>query len=292
MNLRDSYWRSNERWHLGTCMPSRVFGEDGYIPTSQPNIIDLSLRTDPHCPHTGHQLGGLRQLNKLQSLRWQRIVTSKELELAIECLEHNSRTLKLLDLEFVPTIMSTSFITAVRKLAHLRVLSLGEFRFTQFIDAALCLSALHLRSLTLRNCPHQLLLLQVLASLNEPLPLKHFEIALDEVHSTDALSETAENALYSFLGSFDTLEHLHLLVSNPRRYGRYLQVTKNHPLLKSFIYHTRSYVMGPTRSQSTLCMPVHLLADLGSVLSESVLQSIGLCLSPVTAVSYSFLVNH
>lgn len=252
----------------------------------QSNIVDLSLRTDPHCPRTGLRLGGLRQLKKLRSLRWQRIVTPIELDLAAMCLEHNSQTLELLDLEFGPSIKFTSFMATVGKLSRLRALSLEQFRFTEFIDAALSLSALRLRSLTLRDCPHQLLLLQVLSGLNDPIPLQHFEIALDETHDTDALSEAADHVLHYFLRSFNTLEHLHILVSNPRNIQRYFQVVQNHPFLKCFVYHTRSYIIGPRRSQSTLQMPLYLLTDLGSVLSNSVLQNIGLCLSPISAVSW------
>ncbi|EED22735.1 hypothetical protein TSTA_062230 [Talaromyces stipitatus ATCC 10500] len=283
-----SFW-----WHLGTCLPSHVLDEDGYIPRFQYNIRDLSLRTDPHCPHAGLRLKGLRHLKKLRSLRWQQIVTSEELELVVGCLENNSRSLELIDLEFAPEIRSTPFMDTINNLADLHTLSLGNFRFTEFIKAAFTLSISRLRSLTLRSCPHQLVVLQILSQLNDPILLQHFEIALDEAHGIDTLSEAADHALYSFLESFHTLEHLHILVSNPRNMEKYFQAVKHHPSMKCFVYHTRSYVMDPRRSESTLHMPVYLLADLGLALSSGAIQNLGLCLSPITAkaVFQSFLPN-
>ncbi|PCG88103.1 Hypothetical protein PENO1_112120 [Penicillium occitanis (nom. inval.)] len=203
-------------WHLGTCLPPHVLDEDGYIPTCQGNIQDLSLRTDPNCPHGG-RVTGLRQLRKLQSLRWQQIVTTEDLNLIVECLEHNCRTLNVVDLDVASELDFSHLLVAVSKLSRLHALSLGNFKFTEFIDAASILSASKLRSLTLRNCPYQLLLLQILSGLQRPIPLRHFEIALDERHDSDSNSAATNNALFAFLGSFDSLEHLHILVSNPSR---------------------------------------------------------------------------
>lgn len=86
-----------------------------------------------------------------------------------KCLENNSETLELLDLEFAPDIKSTPFLDMIRRLSGLHTLSLGSFRFTEFINAAVILSNLRLRSLTLRDCPYQLVLLQILAGLKEPI---------------------------------------------------------------------------------------------------------------------------
>ncbi|KUL81764.1 hypothetical protein ZTR_09249 [Talaromyces verruculosus] len=248
-------------WHLGTCLPPHVLDEDGYIPTCQGNIQDLSLRTDPNCPHGG-RVTGLRQLRKLQSLRWQQIVTTEDLSLIVECLEHNCRTLNVVDLEVASELDFGHLLVAVSKLSRLHALSLGNFRFTEFIDAASILSVSKLRSLTLRNCPYQLLLLRILSGLQKPIPLRHFEIALDERHDSD--SATTNNALFAFLESFDSLEHLHILVSNPTRMER-------------------SYLTNARRSETTLHVPVYLLSGLGLALSGDALQNIGLCLSPVTA---------
>jgi hypothetical protein len=215
-------------------------------------------------------------------------VTTEELRLLEECLDNNSGTLELLDLEFAPDVKSTAFLAKIRKLPELHTLSLGSFRFAEFINAAFALSGLRLRSLTLRNCPYQLVLLQILSRLKEPIRLQHFEIALDEAHDIDTLSETSDRALSSFLESFDSLEHLHILVSNPRKIEKYFQVIKHHPSLKCFVYHTRSYVMDLRHSESTLHMPVYLLTDLGMALCSGFLTNIGLCLSPISAVRYSF----
>lgn len=214
-------------------------------------------------------------------------MTAEELGLVEKCLENNSETLELLDLEFAPDIKSTPFLDMIRRLSGLHTLSLGSFRFTEFINAAVILSNLRLRSLTMRNCPYQLVLLQILANLKEPIQLHHFEVAVDEAHDIDMLSEASDRALFSFLESFDSLEHLHILVSNPKKLERYFQVTKYHPSLKCFVYHTRSYVMDPRRSESTLQVPVYILADLGMALCRGCLRNIGLCLSPITAVRSS-----
>ena len=201
-----------------------------------------------------------------------------------DCLENNTETLELLDLEFAPDVTSTPFIDTISRLSSLHTLSLGSFRFTEFITAAFTLSNVRLRSLTLRNCAYQVVLLRILSNLKEPMQLHHFEIALDEAHDIDVLSEPSDCALASFLESFNSLECLHILVSNPRKIERYMAMVKHHPSLKCFVYHTRSFVLDPRSSESTLQVPVYLLADLGVDLSGGDLRQLGLCLSPLTAV--------
>ena len=271
-------------WHLHTCLPPLVLDHDGYITLRQANIAHLSLRTDDRCLHTGIRLEGLKKLQSLRSLSWHSIATTLEMETLCECIHLNARRLLELDIGFnkarSPEIPH-SFTKAICE-SMLNRLSLVNCRLDRMLEIRFLPRSL--RSLTLRDCPHQLELLQSLTSSITPVELDSFEISFDDLTHT---KRSKDHPVVAFLLSFQTLRHLHLLVTNPiPAEGEFLQVIRHHPGLRCLVYHGRQDQ--PVAEFPDLYETHDITFNssyLSQLLANSSLKNLGLCLPPLITVS-------
>ncbi|KAH8691834.1 hypothetical protein BGW36DRAFT_431081 [Talaromyces proteolyticus] len=271
------------QWHMGTCLPAHILDEDGYLTICQQNIQLLSLRVDASCPHAGLRLGGLVAMSNLRSFTLESISTFEELSLVRKCIERNAGNLRVLDLVFTPrfTLVGSTrhLMSALGTLSRLHTLSLTRFPFEKNAENHLCLFLVQLHSLTLRDCPRQMEMLEELSRFRISTQLRYFEISLDELWDS-ALAHTLD----TFLESFNTLEHLHILASNSLTPENHLNPIQHHPLLSCFVYHTRrlfSFQRSPT--EETQDFPVSLFHTLRTTLCKSSIQNLGLCVSPLAA---------
>lgn len=229
-------------------------------------------------------------MENLRSLSWQCISSRNEIELLRKCIHRNMSHLQVLNLSFsrINNFEDSEYdaLVTMSHLSALRDLSLTRFTFKEKTERALKVFMLpHLQSLTLKDCPDQLSVLESLSKLRVPMQLTSFEISFD-----GSTTDQYVHPVVQFLLSFHSLEHLHLLITNstiPEHH--FSQLLANHRSLKCFVHHARN--VSPTPGFNIL-HETHDMAScwffgLRNILGESSLKNLGLCLPPSTAVSSS-----
>ncbi|KAJ5837640.1 uncharacterized protein N7525_002828 [Penicillium rubens] len=248
-------------WRLGTCVPVGVLDQEGYLSQYQQRLTRLSLVTDGTCPETSHRLEGMSRLTCLTAFEWEGLQHPSEVDLLRRCIHQ-------LSIGFVPsafaralcwqslglqrpeledggrgTGVTTNEDTGIANptaLSALSTLSLSKVTLPLDISSGHNAIFYSLRSLTLRDCPNQLHLVQLLSWSQKPLRLTHFEFSFDYL-----LHEPGEgcglSAVMRFLCSFRGLQHLHLRLSNFPSSKSHIQDTIQHhqTTLKSLVYHER-----------------------------------------------------
>jgi hypothetical protein len=294
------------RWRLGTCVPMGVLDQGGYLSRYQRRLTRLSLVTDGTCPHEWHHLEGLSGLSCLTAFEWEGIQHPTEADLLRQCIRHNWSHLDHLSIGFVPSASTRALCweslglqqrelraddAAVEKPAAipaLSTLSLSKVTLSPDLSSEGSSMFCALRALTLRDCPNQLLLLDLLSRSQKPLQLEHFEISFDFL-----LHEAGEGRSYPaiarFLRSFRGLQHLNMRLSNfPASKSRIEDAIRHHrTTLKSLVYHERQ--LAPVDEDGLFednrdVSPVWI-ADLSTIVDLGQVTALALCASPSAAVS-------
>ncbi|KAJ5260657.1 hypothetical protein N7524_008681 [Penicillium chrysogenum] len=259
---------STFEWRLGTCVPAGVLDQEGYLSQYQQRLTRLSLVTDSTCPATSHRLEGISSLTCLTVFEWEGLQHPSEVDLLRRCIRQNWSCLEHLSIGFVPSAFALALcwqslglqrpepedggrgtgvttngdtgISNPTALSALSTLSLSKVTLPLDISSGHHAIFHSLRSLTLRDCPNQLHLVQLLSWSQKPLRLTHFEFSFDYL-----LHELGEgcslSAVVRFLCSFRGLQHLHLRLSNFPSSKSHIQDTILHhqATLKSLVYHER-----------------------------------------------------
>ncbi|CRL31280.1 Cyclin-like F-box [Penicillium camemberti] len=296
-------------WRLGTCVPMGVLDQGGYLSRYQRRLTRLSLVTDGTCPHEWHHLEGLSELSCLTAFEWEGIQHPTEADLLRQCIRHNWSHLDHLSIGFVPSAFAGALCweslglqqrelrvddTVVEKptaVPALSTLLLSKVTLPPDLSSEGISMFCALRALTLRDCPNQLLLLELLSQSRKPLQLEHFEISYDFL-----LHEPGEGRRYSaiarFLRSFRGLQHLHIRLSNfPASKSRIEDAIRHHrTTLKSLVYHERQ--LAPVDEDGLFeddrdVSPVWI-ADLSTIVDLGRVTALALCASPSAASECSF----
>ncbi|KAJ5855206.1 hypothetical protein N7455_009154 [Penicillium solitum] len=295
---------STFEWRLGTCVPMGVLDQGGYLSRYQQRLARLSLVTDGTCPQTWHRLEGLSELSSLTAFEWEGIQHQTEVDLLRQCISHNWSHLDHLSIGFVYSASARALCweslglqglelgvgdigvekpTAVPTLSSL---ALSRVTLPPNLSSENSSIFCSLRALTLRDCPNQLRLLQLLSRSQNPLQLEHFETSLDLL-----LHEPGDgcslSAVVRFLRSFRGLQHLHLRLSNfPASESRIQDAIKHHQTtLKSLVYHERQ--LAPIGEDGLFeddrdVSPVWI-ANLSTIVDLGQVTALALCARPSAA---------
>jgi hypothetical protein len=283
-----------------------VLDQGGYLSRYQQRLARLSLVTDGTCPQTWHRLEGLSELSSLTAFEWEGIQHQTEVDLLRQCISHNWSHLDHLSIGFVYSASARALCweslglqglelgvgdigvekpTAVPTLSSL---ALSRVTLPPNLSSENSSIFCSLRALTLRDCPNQLRLLQLLSRSQNPLQLEHFETSLDLL-----LHEPGDgcslSAVVRFLRSFRGLQHLHLRLSNfPASESRIQDAIKHHQTtLKSLVYHERQ--LAPIGEDGLFeddrdVSPVWI-ANLSTIVDLGQVTALALCARPSAAVS-------
>ncbi|KAJ5366158.1 hypothetical protein N7541_000099 [Penicillium brevicompactum] len=294
---------STFEWHLGTCVPIGVLDRGGYLSRYQRRLTRLSLVTDGTCPHEWHHLEGLSELSCLTAFEWEGIQHPTEADLLRQCIRHNWSHLDHLSIGFVPSAFAGALCwesfglqqrelriddTVVEKSTAVPALStllLSKVTLPPDLSSEGISMFCALRALTLRDCPNQLLLLELLSQSRKPLQLEHFEISYDFLLHEPG--DRSFSAIVRFLRSFRGLQHLNLRLSNfPASKSRIEDAIRHHrTTLKSLVYHERQ--PSPVDEDGVFeddrdVSPVWI-ADLSTIVDLGRVTALALCASPSAA---------
>jgi hypothetical protein len=283
--------------------------EDGFFAAQQGGLRSLSLITDGTCPHAGLRLEGLSQLTSLTDLSWEGIQHPREMAALRRCLQQNRARLMHLSVGFVSSANAPDHFACVlgwagqgpvpgwgsdaargsESFPALCSLSLSNFCFPDLEWKGGAPSLFYrLRKLTLRHCVNQLQLLRSLARSAGALRLRHVEVCSDDLLQGPT-DPSASLAVIDFLLAFRGLQHLHLQVSNfPLSLPGFHDAVRHHQsTLQSIIYHERRLV--PIDNDWTFedvrDVSPNWTREIPQLLYHSASAALGLCLSPVAAVS-------
>ncbi|KAI9784369.1 MAG: hypothetical protein M1816_000893 [Peltula sp. TS41687] len=261
-------------WELGTCVPYKLLGPNGYLPEKQNQIRALTLKTAGMC---GTNMEGesplhLPYFNKLKCFSWAAPRSAVDFEAIQEVLKANSDHLEELYLDlvdwveaddswfndrglwtvprspnfFAQEILGLSSRDEEKKgkvmLPALRDLTLSALSFQSVPKKLACFfnfSALH--SLKLRYCPCTRALLEVLTGAKEGIKLTSLELILFE-DEWDDLEDVAMDPVKPFLESFEGLEDLSLVIVDPMGVedDYWSPIFHHQRTLKRFVYHERA----------------------------------------------------
>ena len=183
------------RWYLGTCIPAGILDKGGSLCQNPESLKHLSLITNGACTHAGCQLEGLSKLTSLKTLMWEGLQSPMEIDALQQCLQQNHLYLRTLSIGMVPTgsLDWQSSIFGFRRLSleekeemePIQFPSLSCLSLSNCILPAAWLRTGHilpfhaLRALTLRDCVHQVHLIQLLSQSSNSICLRHLEICSD-----------------------------------------------------------------------------------------------------------------
>ncbi|OGE46739.1 hypothetical protein PENARI_c124G04245, partial [Penicillium arizonense] len=305
---------STFEWRLGTCVPVGVLDKEGYLSRYQQRLTRLSLVTDGTCPETLHRLEGVSRLSCLTAFEWEGLQHPSEVDLLRQCIRRNWRRLDHLSIGFVPSAFARALcweslglqqselgvgnigtgetrngdtgIGNLTALPALSTLSLSKVTLPPDISSERDAIFYSLRALTLRDCPNQLRLVQLLSRSQKPLRLTHFEFSFDYL-----LHEPGEgrslSAVVRFLCSFRGLQHLYLRLSNfPASKSHIQDAIRHHQsTLKSLVYHERQ--LAPIDADGLFeddrDVSPAWVTNLSAIVDLGQVSALGLCASPSAA---------
>ncbi|KAJ5775836.1 uncharacterized protein N7511_000847 [Penicillium nucicola] len=305
---------STFEWRLGTCVPVGVLDQEGYLSRYQQRLTRLSLVTDGTCPETVHHLEGVSRFSCLTMFAWEGLQHPSEVALLRQCIRQNWCHLDHLCIGFVPSAFARSLcweslglqkselevsgigtgrarnedlgIGNLATLPALSTLSLSKVTLPPDISSEHHEIFWSLRALTLRDCPNQLRLVQLLSRSQKPLQLTHLEFSFDYL-----LHESGEgrglSAIVRFLCSFRGLQHLHLKLSNfPASKSDIQDAIRHHQsTLKSLVYHERQ--LAPIDADGLFeddrDVSPAWITNLSAIVDLGQLSALALCASPSVA---------
>ncbi|MCJ1476719.1 hypothetical protein MMC13_005387 [Lambiella insularis] len=224
-------------WNLGACIPRSILGPSGYINTHHGGLASLSLITDGSCLHkalshksqlrTAHNLSGLAAFDKLRLFSWRGMYSRVEVRALKDCLKLNHFTLEDLTLEFhgvsayveakhflrfardVMLLAEGNSSTRFPSLTRFSLANLSFRYMSREIFYAFAFNMSALRSLKLWNCASIKTLLRHIVESEIPIRLTTFEL----VNLSYDYDQNCIGFLINFLGSFNGLESLFLMIS-------------------------------------------------------------------------------
>lgn len=235
------------------------------------NIVSLC-----HGPHMWTNIEtqyfvDLAHFTKLQSLTWRGLSRFDDFESVGKCIMTNGRPITSLTLDLIdwttaeeiwadrfsqritqPTRLPDNFFAGtlfgikagekVEPLPSLEHLSLPAVSFQSVrIEMAHALNMTRLRTLKLWNCPHSLDLLIAITVPYETMNLRSFEFVIDpETSANQGLHSEPDPALAVFLGAFQGLEDIYLMLPGPLKWDIIIQAIGHHePTLRRLVAHDR-----------------------------------------------------
>jgi hypothetical protein len=282
---------------LGTCIPFNILGSSGYITTHQNRIEKLGLFTNGACCWCGSGLDGFSQLRHLREFSWRGFNWELGLNILKSLLHANREHLEVLELEFtdgyrfldqVPLFTNDALrsILYPSVVPSLQVLSLSYMSFEAALEGIPCPLCLpQLRSLKLHCCPYALGFLNAVVNSSNILSLKSFEISFDEQSEDHTYRE---RPVQRFLQAFEGLEELFMAMENtldnPESFMD--SILHHKSTLRRWVQHHR----GDWPNQDDDFFETIRDFDegwsnrLGSIFSETKLESVGLCIEPSALV--------
>ena len=284
-------------------MPPGILDLNGYLIHHQRDIRRVSLMTDGTCPHAGQGFQGLSQLTSLSEIAWEGIRHRWEIETLRECLRQNQSHLRKLQIGCL--LSGTDHHLTVPELTHpwlelshhpyppnpfssLSSLSLSNVHFpSELLASTRILSFQSLQELRLLRCGNQLHFLSLLAQTENRPPLKWLEINSDLFHESD--NRLVYIAIVELLLSFRGLQHLHLKLANfPRFLPGFREAILHHrSSLRSLSFHERQLLAVDEEGffEDIRDVSPRWTRDVPQVLQHCSLTALGLCLTPLIAVS-------
>ncbi|KAF9884573.1 hypothetical protein FE257_001457 [Aspergillus nanangensis] len=287
-------------WYLGTCMPTGILDDNGYLIHHQKNLHRVSLITDGTCPHAGQSFRGLTELTSLADIAWEGIRHRWEIDVLRICLQRNQTHLRKLQIGFL--LCGTDCLTvpeltqpwlglpnepyAPRPFLLLTSLSLSNVRFPgEVLNSAPTLSFQSLQELRLLRCDNQLRFLWLLAQTDNPPPLKRLEVNSDLLHESD--DRLVYMAIVELLLSLHGLQHLHIKLTNfPRLLpGLREAILRHQSSLRSFSFHERQLIAVDEGGffEDVRDVSPRWTRDIPQVIQHCALTAVGLCLTPLIA---------
>ncbi|KAJ5230957.1 hypothetical protein N7489_011665 [Penicillium chrysogenum] len=279
---------STFEWRLGTCVPVGVLDQEGYLSRYQQRLARLSLVTDGTCPETLHRLEGCirRNWRRLDHLSIGFVPSAFARALCWESLGLQQSELGVGNIGTGETRNGDTGIGNLTALPALSTLSLSKVTLPPDLSSEHDAIFYSLRALTLRDCPNQLRLVQLLSRSQKPLRLMHFEFSFDYL-----LHEPSEgrslSAVVRFLSSFRGLQHLHLRLSNfPASKSHIRDAIRHHQsTLKGLVYHKRQ--LAPIDADGLFeedrDVSPAWVTNLSAIVDLGQVSALGLCASPSAA---------
>lgn len=236
---------------MGTCLPAGVLDRNGDLIRHQSHLAHLSLTTDGSCPHAAGHLNGLPQLLSLESIEWEGIQHSVEIELLQRCICHNQRRLRTLSIRFSASAGRPDFYRRVLglpgstlatptnlALPSLSCLTLSKVCLPDASQVSASSIFGGLKTLRLFDCNRSCEFLEALSRLQHQLRLRVFEFCCDNL-ALDA-NQTNLSPVAAFLLSFQGLHHLYLKLANFAHSHQIEAVIQHHSqTLEALLYHEK-----------------------------------------------------
>lgn len=244
-----------DSWSMGTCLPRAVIG----LANRHKYIRSLSLTTDGSCSYPRYDPQAHSGLKCLRTFSWRGLRSQYDFEVLRDILEANNEHLEDLALELVdwnragrlysPPLLPPNNFSATNVLnmrngqpgssfPSLTSLSLSHVSFESVSSEIVCaLNMDQLRSLKLRYCPDEWILLEQIMSSGCSIRLTSLELVIQLRPYFDDEAEI----LTRFLASFETLVDLFLSLPECEGWdGISESLYRSHqPNLRRLIIHDR-----------------------------------------------------
>jgi len=268
--------------NLGCCIPNEILGSAGnYWIENQKRIQSISLLTDGGCCPTSAYVEYLdfKSVTSIQSLSWKGLSKGDHFDCLASFIKNRAgaRRLRSLALDLVEWTRAESgwyahqratlggspprpdnfFATSILGIQpdqdsvlfqSLETLLLTGVAFSPFEnELGHSFNMMNLSTLQLRNCPASLELLETLLEQGITLKLKSFELAIDWdcLHHYQDFDEARTEVIFRFLDSFQGLEDLFLLLTQPLEWYLIVNSIGNHrSTLKRLVVHERDTPKG------------------------------------------------
>lgn len=294
---------------MGTCFPSAILGEEGYLVAHQNHIRKLSLITPLNCVGLGP---ALEQFGNLQELSWKGLTNDLQFSILRGFLDVSHERLTSLELDFVKwaevekpyglsdgsddsdsddsdsdveftplleLILPERYDTYQMVLPNLRKISLSaasfEGSFDQLIEAFNLRNVSELRVL---NCKVTMQLLEYMDLKNIPLQVIRAELLL----SSPGLEGMSDDFI-DFVAPFRSLEDLFVLFESLYADQCYVDSIYAHrSTLRRLVYHRRQYCLEENAPyfEEYCDNALEEVSGLEKILQENKLESLGLCAEP------------
>lgn len=293
-------------WHIGCCLPFKLFSYSGYLAKHQKHITSLSVRLDAGYAFVD-SLEGLLKLKDLRHFSWQE-ADFIDSYIFHEVIKANCHHLKTLDIGFQHRTRAAPYAL------ELALRSAGLFS-PRVDDSTPQFTALHsislrnvsfklayrklfptfdisdIRSLKLNNCRCVLNFLKAIRVSGKPINLKSLELDYDKIAPSFADYDDMKAAgsmvmeAIRFVESFQGLQHLYV-----RAMDFTVQSTERAPwailnhahTLKRLVYHYHDKLGMGAKQDCPLFWAHHLF----QVLNETRLVALGLNIVPCELVSH------
>jgi len=203
-------------WHLGSCTPASLLGENAYLPLKQSRMKSLSIATNPSCWNSSRESLDLWRFRHLRSISWMGLSRASDFAEFYGVLLRNEKNLHDLKLDVKGsqrsalirslTTRQSPFHEIPNRFQSLRILYLTGVVFKSITsDAISSLNIGRLESLTLHECPEVGEFLTTSIRVVQPT-LKSFELF------TYGNPLGSPSTLDTFLRGFQSLKRLYLSV--------------------------------------------------------------------------------